>query len=97
MSWESERARDPGAQPAPRLAPLVVGFVLGLVATGGTPFVYYWLFAPIFPIMAGIVVVLLAIKFKQLWPVAEGLFAAAFFGVAFVLVAFAGLGTLLSR
>jgi hypothetical protein len=40
------------------------------------------------------VAVLLAIKFKRLWPVAEGLFAAAVFGVAFVAVAFTGLASL---
>lgn len=97
MSWEAEYARDPGPPPAPRLAPLLTGFVLGLVAAGGTPFVYYWLFAPIFPVMAGAVVLLFSMKFKQLLSVAEGMFAAAVFGFVFVAVAAVGLSNLLSR
>jgi hypothetical protein len=99
MSWESERDLDPGrpTSPAPPLAPLLAGLVLGLVAMAGTPFVYYWLFMPLFPLALAAVFVLLGIKFTGLRHVAEGLLAATLFGVVFVLVAFAGLGNVLPR
>lgn len=98
MSWESEHARDPGwpaaSRPAPGLAPLLTGFVVGLVAMTATPFVYYWLFAPAYAALVGAAVAVVSIKFTRLRPVAEGVFAAVLFGVIFVLVAFAGLSAL---
>ncbi len=97
MSWETEHARDPGvplASHPPRLAPLLIGLVLGLAAMTATPFVYYWLFAPVYAIFVGALIALVSIKFKRLLPVAEGVFAAALFGVIFVAVAFAGLSNL---
>ncbi|TDO17510.1 hypothetical protein EV580_0683 [Mycobacterium sp. BK086] len=85
MSWEPA---------APRLAPLVIGLLLGLFAMAATPLVYYWLFAPAYAAVLGGVVVLLSVRFRRLVPVAEGMFAAALFGVVFVAVAYAGLSTL---
>jgi hypothetical protein len=95
MSWESERSLNPGSPPAPRLAPLVTGFVLGLLAMTATPFVYYWMFMPAFPLVVAVLFILFGIKFTRLLHVAEGLFAAALFGVLFVAVAFTGLSNLL--
>jgi hypothetical protein len=94
MSWESEHSWDPGvplASSAPPLVPLLAGFVLGLVAMTATPFVYYWLFMPLFPLVLGGVLTVLGIAFTPLRHVAEGLFAATLFGGVFVLIAFAGL------
>ncbi|SBS79173.1 membrane hypothetical protein [uncultured Mycobacterium sp.] len=94
MSWESEYARDPGwppASPPPPLAPLLAGFVLGLVVMTATPFVYYWMVMPLLPLVLAGVFALLSIALTPLRHVAEGLFAATLFGVVFVLIAFAGL------
>lgn len=94
MSWKYEHSKDPGVPPTPGLAPLLAGLVLGLVAMGATPFVYYWLLMPLVPFVLGAVVVLVSLKAKRLWPVAEGLLAATVFGVVFVAVAFAGLSSM---
>ena len=93
MSWESEYARHPGVPPAssPPLAPLIAGFVLGLVVMTATPFVYYWMVMPLLPLVLAGVFALLSIALAPLRYVAEGLFAATLFGAVFVIVAFAGL------
>jgi hypothetical protein len=97
MSWETDRAPEAVAPSVPPLVLMVVGFTLGLLAMAGTPFVYYWIVVPVFPLILAGVFALLGTKFTALRQVTEGLLAAALFGVVFVLVAFAGLGTLLSR
>ncbi|WP_445169754.1 hypothetical protein ACTXG7_10795 [Mycolicibacterium sp. Dal123E01] len=97
MSWESEHALDPGvpeAISAPPFAPLVAGFILGLVSMTATPFVYYWFLVPALPVILAVVVLLVGMKVQRLVPVAEGLFAAALFGAVFVAVAYAGLSTM---
>ncbi|BBY66260.1 hypothetical protein MHEL_45030 [Mycolicibacterium helvum] len=93
MSWEPEHCRDPGvprASSAP-LAPLLIGFVLGLVAMTATPYVYYWMVMPLLPLVLAGAFALLSVALTPLRYVAEGLFAAVLFGGVFVIIAFAGL------
>lgn len=69
---------------------MVLGFGLGLLALSPAVVLYYWFFAPIVPLLLAGLARVCGGRTKPLYPIAEGLVAAALFGVVAVLVFFAG-------
>lgn len=72
---------------------MIVGFGLGLLALSPAVVLYYWFFAPIVPLLLAGIARVLSSSRKPLYPIAEGLVAAALFGVVAVIVFFAGVAT----
>ncbi len=94
MSWHDEYARNlqwSPAPPPPRLAPLVSGFVLGVLAMTITPLIYLWFAVPIIPGFFAVVFVLAGINHNEVRHVGEGFLAATLCGVLFVVVSYTGL------
>jgi hypothetical protein len=85
MSSEVDRAasrhnREPGS---PRM---LLGFGLGLLAMSPGAVLYYWFFAPVAALVLAGALSLVAAFRDRVWPVAEGMFAAALFGIVAVVV-----------
>lgn len=65
---------------------MLLGFALGLLAMSPGAVLYYWFFAPVAAlVLAGALTIVAAVR-SRVWPVAEGAFAAALFGMVAVAV-----------
>jgi len=65
---------------------MLLGFGLGLLVMSPGAVLYYWFFAPVAAlILAGVLTPVAAVR-SRVWPVAEGVFAAALFGFVAVVV-----------
>ncbi|CAN5458837.1 hypothetical protein BH09ACT7_BH09ACT7_31500 [soil metagenome] len=73
---------------------MLVGFVLGLLALSPAAVLHYWYFAPLVPLVLAAAVRIASGRKTSLYPVAEGLVAAAVFAVVAVVVFFAGVATI---
>jgi hypothetical protein len=72
---------DPGRPRPPGSPWMLACFAVGLLALSPAVVLYYWFFAPLVPlVLAGLARILSTAK-PRLYPVAEGLVAAAVFGV----------------
>ena len=81
-STRRRTARDAGTPPAN--AWVLLGFALGLLAMSPGAVLYYWFFTPVAALLrAGALTLVSAVR-GRVWPVAEGAFAAALFGVVAV-------------
>ena len=87
-STRRRAARDAGTPPAN--AWVLLGFALGLLAMSPGAVLYYWFFTPVAALLLAGALTLVSAFRDRVWPVAEGAFAAALFGVVAV-VAF-GIG-----
>jgi hypothetical protein len=76
----SRRGREPG-NPW-----MLLGFGLGLLAMSPGAVLYYWIFAPVAALILAGALTLVAAFRNRVWPVAEGAFAAALFGIVAVIV-----------
>ncbi|MEU0497405.1 hypothetical protein [Mycobacterium sp. NPDC006124] len=65
---------------------MAVGFALGLLAMSPGAVLYYWFFAPVAALLLAGALSLVAAVRSRVWPVAEGAFAAALFGIVAVVV-----------
>ncbi|MBJ7336211.1 hypothetical protein [Mycolicibacterium sp.] len=86
MSAEVERASIPRRQRIPGSPWMLLGFALGLLAMSPGAVLYYWFFTPVAALVVAGVLSLVASFRDRVWPVAEGAFAAALFGVVAVVV-----------
>jgi hypothetical protein len=84
---------DPGRPRPPGSPWMLGGLVLGLLALSPAVVLYYWFFAPLVPLVLAAFARILSTRKKSLYPVAEGLVAAAVFGVVAVIIFFAGVAT----
>jgi hypothetical protein len=73
---------------------MLVGFAIGLLALSPGVVLYYWFLAPVVPLILAALARILSNRNKSLYAVAEGLVAAALFGIAAVVVFFVGIATL---
>jgi hypothetical protein len=76
----SRRTREPGSPW------MLLGFGLGLLAMSPGVVLYYWFFAPVVALLLAGALSLVAAVRPRVWPVAEGAFAAALFGIVAVVV-----------
>jgi hypothetical protein len=73
---------------------MLAGLAIGLLALSPAAVLYYWFFAPLVPLVLAAAVRLFTNGKRPLYSVAEGLVAAALFGVIAVVVFFAGVANI---
>jgi hypothetical protein len=86
MSSEVQRALNSRRNREPGSPWMLVGFALGLLAMSPGAVLYYWFFAPVAALVLAGALTLVAAFRNRVWPVAEGAFAAALFGIVAVVV-----------
>jgi hypothetical protein len=96
VSWESESKADlapiPAADgPPPHARWMLVGYLLGLLAMSPPLLLYYWIFAPLGPLLVAGVCVLVGSAHHRFHAIATGAAVALVFCAVTVLVFFLGL------
>jgi hypothetical protein len=96
VSWESESKADLAPIPAadgyqPHARWMLAGYLVGLLAMSPPLLLYYWIFAPLGPLLVAGVCVLAGTALHRFHAMATGAAVATVFCVVTVLVFFLGL------